>query len=326
MHDSEQPSTPSQQPRQQQQEFPNPLPTQNVDISHNTSQDLSTIPSILSETSTTTSSLNKHGWNVPLGVHRIICNMPGLVVTSDIHRRSNVVKRKIIKKSLATDGSSSNSLVGGTAVDDNNDDGDRTIMKKKKMMTSPKNKMKMKRKKMKKKKLKVATTVITRDLLLQPGTHVEILETCVHGGRVRGRIVWEEEVVTEIEHELKLRLEEEEVRKRAMARPSKQQQHQLHGGGGDYIVKSPSKMGKAIISTFHRKASNGMDSPQKNKKPALPFAPDLFSDQPPHNNNTMGGGGRGRKNNNKTTASTSASDLSPSPLVTIKYAGWISLQ
>ena len=34
-----------------------------------------------------------HGWNVPLGVHKVICDAPGLVVTCDVHRRSAPIKR-----------------------------------------------------------------------------------------------------------------------------------------------------------------------------------------------------------------------------------------
>jgi hypothetical protein len=35
--------------------------------------------------------------------------------------------------------------------------------------------------------------IATKDLILPPGSYVEILETQVHGGRVRGRIAWEED-------------------------------------------------------------------------------------------------------------------------------------
>ena len=52
------------------------------------------------------------------------------------------------------------------------------------------------------------------------------METRVHGGRVKGRIVWEEEVTTEIDRDLLLHLEENEVRERAMAHPDKQRRRQ----------------------------------------------------------------------------------------------------
>ena len=53
---------------------------------------------------TTRTSESNHGWQVPLGVHKVTSK--GLTVTTDIHRRSNVVKQKIIRKSLATSDSS----------------------------------------------------------------------------------------------------------------------------------------------------------------------------------------------------------------------------
>ena len=67
-------------------------------ISHmNSSTDINNTSA--ADTTTRTSESN-HGWQVPLGVHKVICK--GLTVTADIHRRSNIVKRKIIRKSLAT--------------------------------------------------------------------------------------------------------------------------------------------------------------------------------------------------------------------------------
>ena len=69
---------------------------------------------------------NNHGWSVPLGVHRITCMPPGLAVTIDVHRWSNVVKRKIIRKSLV----SQEVVVGGG---NNNDAATSTSNRLKKM-------------------------------------------------------------------------------------------------------------------------------------------------------------------------------------------------
>mmetsp|Transcript_5255 Transcript_5255/g.11927 ORF Transcript_5255/g.11927 Transcript_5255/m.11927 type:complete len:1039 (+) Transcript_5255:164-3280(+) len=259
--------TPQEEPRAHENKNIN-----QYDIPSNLSHDLHSVPSATSSTTVDTSSGN-HGWSVPLGVHKVICSKPGLVVTADVHRRSNVVKRKIIKKSLVDNDKNKN-------VDANG-----------KKKTSSKKKMKIKRRKKKKhKNLKTTTSVITRDLILPPGSHVDILETRVHGGRVRGRIAWEEEVATEMDRELTLLLEEEEVRKRAMARPHKSRS------------KGPKK-GKA--RTFFRRLS-GTRGQQDDK---LPFTSELFDSRPPQHRSPSGKAAR-----------------SPSPLTTIKYNGWISLQ
>jgi hypothetical protein len=80
--------------------------------------------------------LPHNGWAVQLGVHKIVCSSPGLAVTTDIHRRSTAVKRKVVD---------------------------------------------------------INGKIAQKDLILPPGSYVEILETQVHGGRVRGRIAWEED-------------------------------------------------------------------------------------------------------------------------------------
>jgi len=216
---------------------------------------------------TTRTSESNHGWQVPLGVHKVICSK-GLTVTTDIHRRSNVVKRKIIRKSLATS---------------NTKDG--------------KKKMKMKIKKKKQYNVKITTSIITRDLVLLPGTHVDILETCIHGGRVRGRISFEEEVQTEVDRDLLIAWEEEEVR------------NQCHLEKKD--KSSPSKkLSKTILSPLHRKTSR--DGHEKN----LPFASELFDSVPVQQMND------GQKNR----SSISSTDQSSSSLTkTIKYNGWITL-
>jgi len=217
---------------------------------------------------TTTRTESNHGWQVPLGVHEVICSK-GLTVTTDIHRRSNVVKRKIIRKSLATSDTK---------------DGIK--------------KMKMKRIKKKKQYINVKTTtnIITRDLVLPPGTYVDILETCIHGGRVRGRISFEEEVLTEVDHDLLLAWEEEEVR------------NQCHLEKKDKSSQSKKKLSKAILSPLHRKASR--DGHEKN----LPFASELFDSVPVQQMN------EGQKNR----SSISSTDQSSSS-TTIKYNGWITL-
>jgi hypothetical protein len=101
-------------------------------------------PPLISSNTSITSAISfgmdklHNGWTVPLGVHKIICSSPGLLVSTTVHRRSTPVKR--------------------TVRDINNN-------------------------------------FVKQDLIIAPGSYVEILETQVHGGRVRGRIVWEEEDV-----------------------------------------------------------------------------------------------------------------------------------
>ncbi len=193
---------------------------------------------------------NNHGWSVPLGVHRITCAPPGLVVTVDVHRRSNVVKRKIIRKSLV------HQEVGG-------DDAAKVVTASSKLKTT------MKRNRRKNagggggdnENIKIVTDVITRDLVLPPGSYVEVMETRVHGGRVRGRIVWEEEVMTEIDRDVMLHLEEMEVRARAEARPEKPRRHTPPGRrsrGGKAMTKGGRAMTKAMAS-FRRKTIVGSE-------------------------------------------------------------------
>jgi len=240
-------------------EVPQYYPQQAEETPNNLSQDLSTNSSFLSQSSASSSSSVdastsvNHGWSVPLGVHKVICSEPGLVVTTDSHRRSNVVKRKILLKSL---------------------------VEKKKADTK---KIHLKRKKMKN-SIKTITTVITRDLVIPPGSYVDILETCVHGGRIRGRIVWEEELATESDLALSMRLAELELRKNASIRTVKP-------------PNSPLK-GKNIRSFFHRKSSSGT------------------------NNNELHDG------DDKQTSKPNgdAHSRSLSPVRTIEYTGWISLQ
>mmetsp|Transcript_9045 Transcript_9045/g.18123 ORF Transcript_9045/g.18123 Transcript_9045/m.18123 type:complete len:950 (-) Transcript_9045:85-2934(-) len=107
-----------------------------------TTSTAATSPPLVSSNTSITSAISfgieklHNGWTVPLGVHKIICSSPGLLVSTTVHRRSTPVKR--------------------TVRDINNN-------------------------------------FVKKDLIIAPGSYVEILETQVHGGRVRGRIVWEEE-------------------------------------------------------------------------------------------------------------------------------------
>jgi len=189
---------------------------------------------------------------------------PGLVVTSDVRRRSTVVKLKIIKKSLA---------------DEDESEGRRRGVK-----------MRKKKKKMSK-GYNTTTSVVARDLILPPRSHVEVLETSVHGGRVRGRIAWEEEVAVELDPGLAAIMEEEELRARAMARPDVPS---CHEGPGHRKGKS---------RKFFRRRSADAGGTITGE---LPFTSELFDRPPQH---TCPGASRSR-----------------SPLTTIKYEGWVSLQ
>jgi hypothetical protein len=89
-----------------------------------------------------------HGWSVPIGVHKVICDAPGLLVTCDVHRKSAPVKR-----------------TSTTA----NDVSSRSRRKQ---------------------------TLPDQQLVIPPGSYIEVVETQVHGDRVRGRIVWEETFIS----------------------------------------------------------------------------------------------------------------------------------
>jgi len=89
---------------------------------------------------TTRTRPQHNGWSVPLGVHRVTCAMPGLQVTTQVHRRSIPVKVN------------------------------RTVMS------------------------NYGTCEVEKqNMIISPGSYVEVVETQVHGDRVRGRICWEEE-------------------------------------------------------------------------------------------------------------------------------------
>jgi hypothetical protein len=151
------PTTPKQLPSPQQQPEGRPIhPMPSITVpskktpstTTNTSSTTATTPfsspppgmnsntSVTSAISFSSPGGMHNGWTVPLGVHKIICASPGLLVSTDVHRRSTPVKRMI--------------------RDINNN-------------------------------------IVKKELIIAPGSYVEILETQVHGGRVRGRIAWEEE-------------------------------------------------------------------------------------------------------------------------------------
>ena len=101
-------------------------------------------PTTASTTSLSQHSNNKldHGWSVPIGVHKVICDAPGLLVTSDVHRRSAPVKR----------------------ITDTNEE---SSARSKQLLSND-------------------------QLVIPPGAYVEVIETQVHGDRVRGKILFEE--------------------------------------------------------------------------------------------------------------------------------------
>ena len=282
---------------------------QQLDADENNTVSTPTLSNNTEQLMLSPSSQSNHGWSVPLGVHRITCMSPGLPVTADVHRRSNIVQRKIIHNSLAKDDDNEKEMVGSYR----------------------KSKQKTKKKKMGA-GTKIVTGVKTRDLLLPSGSYVEIFETRVHGGRVRGRIVWEEEVGTEYDHDVILHLEEIEVRERAMTRPKQQQQHSANNlNNNDNHPSSKRRIGrKTTVGAAVRKASAAANKTLFRRKSisggmggnAGLFASDLFdatimSSPPEHGNESIGG----REDREEDLV-----DTTPSPLTTIKYSGWISLQ
>eukprot|EP00804_Cyclotella_cryptica_P013775 CCRYP_016898-RA/>CCRYP_016898-RA protein AED:0.26 eAED:0.23 QI:0/-1/0/1/-1/1/1/0/724 len=106
-------------------------------------------------------SKRDHGWSVPIGVHKVICDSPGLLVTCDVHRRSAPVKR------LVTGINNDRDCASIAAVK-----GDARSRRRQSM---------------------------DMNLIIPPGTFIEVLETQVHGDRVRGRIVWDVKIETEEE-------------------------------------------------------------------------------------------------------------------------------
>ena len=247
-----------------------------------------------------------HGWSVPLGVHRITAP-GGLVVTADLHRRSGAVQRRTTRRSLA----------GGERDGSGSGEGGRRSRKK----------MRMRRLRTKKQRrggggggddgdVRTATSVLSSDLVLPAGSHVEVTETRVHGGRVRGHVVWEEEPSVRVDPELALRLEEEAVRRRAAAPPVPEGGRRGVAAGMGRL-KSLRRMnsggvgvgvGVGVGGGSRRK--DGAGSAPAPGDPANPFTQDLF-DRPPHH--VPGGAGGG------------AEDGATPPERTVEYRGWISL-
>jgi len=140
MPKEKQPQSSSQAQRNITSETPPTNPVSSITVP--SKLPITTSPPLISSNTSITSAISfgieklHNGWTVPLGVHKIICSSPGLLVSTTVHRRSTPVKR--------------------TVRDINN-------------------------------------KFVKQDLIIAPGSYVEILETQVHGGRVRGRIIWEEE-------------------------------------------------------------------------------------------------------------------------------------
>ena len=99
----------------------------------------------------------RNGWSVPLGVHRMVCAPPGLRVTTQAHRRSApvVVPRHVV----VAKSDRSNTIAYRWRTKENGE----------------------------------LESVLVREeaAVLRAGAYVEVLETQVHGERVRGRICWE---------------------------------------------------------------------------------------------------------------------------------------
>lgn len=219
-----------------------------------------------------------HGWLVPLGVHKIVCSSPGLIVTADCHRRSKVVRRRILKKSLA----------GGKRIEQK-----KSIKQRIGNAVSPRNKQRTEKEEYERrvKNIKTTTTAATHDLILPPGSHVEISETRIHGGRVRGKICWEEEVTVELDADLVEELKRQEEIVEVMTK-----------------VRVP-KGGNTKKKALFRRKQDKKAKADEDAAQTVSYSSNLSSNEisPPS---------PGRKKKAR----------SPSPLTTIKYSGWISLQ
>ncbi|KAL7463009.1 hypothetical protein ACHAXS_003402, partial [Conticribra weissflogii] len=298
---------------------------------------------VVSETSQSASAGIHHGWTAPLGVYKIHCAPPGLVVTTDVHRRSKVVKRKIIKKCLKVEDDYDDSSSVHTSDSHSqqghhhpHDDRGRTGILHR---VGKKNKDKKQGKKTGGYMLNTSTTVISRDLIIPPGSYVDVVETTMHGGRVRGKIFWEEEIAVELDLALKRRLnaiEREEAEERRAKENARLKQRRYRGlSVGRKAGKGGEKPGLSVDQASAKggkgaKSNRGMFSIRKRrtdqhpvedikaphedhfKSPGSPgknpFTSELFSSQVPHHSPV-------RK-----------ASPSPPPLTTIKYTGWISLQ
>ncbi|KAL3798692.1 hypothetical protein HJC23_004443 [Cyclotella cryptica] len=247
---------------------------------------------------------NIHGWNTPLGVHKIICQPPGLVVTTTVHRRSAVVQRKVLQKKLVSRGKTREKATRNASVQDIPHD---ILQTQSSSIVSRNNLLSPKHKKITKDNSKqnyqTSLTVSSQNLLLPPGSYVEITETIVHGGRVRGNICWEEEMAVELEEELLSlvrRWEEEE--ETDTARRSSAVLGKDHGRGDVAIVeqKKKSKM-------FFRRRNGHPRGGGGERRGKNPFSSELFTESPHHD-------------------MVRRPSPSPPPITTVKYTGWISLQ
>lgn len=223
-----------------------------------------------------------HGWLVPLGVHTIVCSSPGLIVTTDVHRRSKAVKRRKLRKSLAG---------GGKSIDQKKKK--KSIKKRIGNAVSPRKQRRTEREEYERRlnNIKITTTAITEDLILPPGAHVEISETRIHGGRVRGKINWEEEVTVELDADLveEMKRQEEIVEMMAKVRVSPSKKKVL-------FRRKQDKQGRRV----------GEDAVVAQ---TVPYSSHLSSNEIP-----------------PPSPRQQKKSRSPSPLTTIKYSGWISLQ
>jgi len=247
----------------------------------------SVVPSVDDKVSISSATLNSaydpgqrnHGWLVPLGVHKIVCSSPGLIVTADVHRRSKVVKRRKLKKSLA----------GGKGIEQKKKK--KSIKKRIGNAVSPRKKRTEKEEYERRvKNIKTTTTAVTQDLLLPSGTHVEISETRIHGGRVRGKVCWEEEVTVELDADLVEEMKRQEEIVEMMAK----------------VRVSPSKKKAFFRRKQDRKGGEGEEDVVAQ---TVPYSSNLsLNEIPPPSPRQQ------------------KKSRSPSPLTTIKYTGWISLQ
>ncbi|KAL7477550.1 hypothetical protein ACHAW6_003356 [Cyclotella cf. meneghiniana] len=286
--------------------FEGVLPVYNNPKNHrrsDASQSSSTVP---------TEPNNIHGWNTPLGVHRIICKPPGIIVTTTVHRRSAAVQRKIIQKKLVNnvkrgrkrETSTKQNLAQEIPMGILQMQSSSATARNNRMFTSSKyktTKQKYNNKQLQQ-QFQTSLSVTSRELVLPPGSYVEITETVVHGGRVRGNICWEEEMAVELDEELlsHVRRWEDEARRGSTDRNSGSDDvASEHGaavavGGGNRKKKSK--------RFFRRRNSHQESHAGKN-----PFSLDLFTESPHHDMMRR-------------------SSPSPPPITTVKYTGWISLQ
>ena len=240
-----------------------------------------------------------HGWLVPLGVHKIMCSSPGLIVTADVHRRSKVVKRRMLKKSLAGGGKS-------TAYENQQKKKKKQSIKKRFSPRKQSHHQSVEEEyKRRVQNIKTTTTAITEDLVLPPGSHVEILETRIHGGRVRGKITWEEEVTVQLDDalvdEIKRQEEIVEMMSKVTTASSENKEKktkkkgffrrkQANNGGAEEDDVATNTTQTTTVAYTSKLSTNEIPSPKR----------------------------RDRKTKKK--------ERSPSPITSIKYTGWISLQ